>query len=122
MIRFPYTSPSGRRYFVTAIVMDDGSIDAYAASEPGKHREIPVAVEPSRYPVARAMIQGGIAALARAGDAFTEAETFAPGGPLEKIGANLAEVHIWTAVRTDAHGQPVAMRTDWPQPLSFFLQ
>lgn len=125
MIRFHYAAPSGVRYLVTVIEMTDGSFDAYAATKPENGREIPLAIEPSRFDQARFILYVSAASVAR--HTLTDEETVAPGEAVEQIGAVLAEAKIWTWAF--AERDPLnpgracrVMRTDYPQPLRAFLQ
>ena len=125
MLRFNYAAPSGARFFVTVIELSDGSFDAYAATKAEKGREIPLAIEPSRYDQARFILHASAASVAR--HALTDEETLAPGEAVEKIGAVLAEAPIWTWAYAERDPRNPGracriMRTDYPQPLRTFLQ
>ena len=108
MFRFQYAAPSGGRYFVTVIEMNDGTFDAYAATKPENGREIPLAIEPSKYAEVSVYLKACMAAVARAG--LTDSEGMAS---VPDIALFLHDGRIWTAP---------GKRTDYPQPLSYFLQ
>ena len=90
--------------------MNDGTVDAYAATKPSNGREIPLAVEASQFARVRFVIDAGGAALVR--NQLTDDQAFAPRG-MQQIGDILAALAIWTAP---------GKRTDYPQRLSHFLQ
>ena len=101
MVRFEYRSQSGTIYSITVIAMNDGTIDAYAAllAEPGAPikegkrgaRDLPLAVADQWAAEVRTVI------CQPHYEAAKTCLTFAP---------------YWTKPGT---------RTDYPQPLSFFL-
>ena len=104
MIRFLFG-----RYTVSVVEMSDGTFNCYAATKASNGREIPLAIEPSQYAVVREYLRWCAEAVARY--ELTDGE--AQGQAIPDIGLFLQAGRIWTAP---------GKRTDYPQPLSHFLQ